>query len=109
MLQLNRVVIIGQVVLGAAAGGSMMEGPWAAIDLAVGPADGSSELSQAVRNSLAILTLLSGNLDLLWDRLDDGKRKEMVHDLRQQTRVLNGLVVGFLEPAHPSPARLDRD
>jgi hypothetical protein len=41
--------------------------------------------------------LLSTNLDLLYDRLDDEKRKKMIRELREQARLLNGLVVSALE------------
>lgn len=65
-----------------------------------GPGDASgleSYLSHTVRTQLTIITLLSTNLDLLYDRLDDEKRKKMIRELREQTRLLNGLVVNALE------------
>jgi signal transduction histidine kinase len=55
------------------------------------------DLSHQVRTTLAIITLLSGNLDLLYDRLDDGRRQDMIHDLRQHTRHLNSLVTDILD------------
>jgi K+-sensing histidine kinase KdpD len=57
-------------------------------------------LSHTVRTQLTIITLLSTNLDLLYDRLDDEKRKKMIRELREQTRLLNGLVVNALEMLH---------
>jgi signal transduction histidine kinase len=54
-------------------------------------------LSHTLRTQLTIITLLSTNLDLLYDRLDEKKRRQMIRDLREQSRLLNGLVVNALE------------
>ncbi len=43
------------------------------------------DLSHELRTSLAILTLVSGNLDRLYDGLDDGQRRKMIQDIRRQT------------------------
>lgn len=62
-----------------------------------GEADMESYLSHTVRTQLTLITLLSTNLDLLYDRLEDEKRRQMIRDLREQARLLNGLVISALE------------
>lgn len=61
------------------------------------PSDRSVGLAHELRTSLAALTLLSGNLDLLYDRLDDARRRKMIRDMRRHMHRLNGLVVDILE------------
>ena len=56
------------------------------------------DLSHEVRTLLTIMTLISGNLDLLYDRLDDEKRRQMIRTMRKHTRLLCDLVTaGYLE------------
>lgn len=56
------------------------------------------DLSHEVRTQLAIMALVSGNLDLLYDRLDDEKRQKMIRTMRKHTRLLCDLVnSGYLE------------
>jgi signal transduction histidine kinase len=50
------------------------------------------DIAHELRTSLAIITLLSGNLEILYDRLDDDRRRKMIGDIRQQTRHLNGII-----------------
>jgi len=57
----------------------------------------AADLPHAVRTRLAIITLLSGNLDILYDCLDDDKRREMIRDLRTHAHLLNKLVCDILE------------
>jgi hypothetical protein len=40
---------------------------------------------------------LSGNLDLLYDRLDDVRRRKMIRDMRRHMHRLNTLVGNILE------------
>ena len=54
------------------------------------------DLAHELRTSLAILTLLSGNLDLLYERLDDDRRRRMIRDMRAQMRKLNTLIADAL-------------
>jgi len=54
------------------------------------------DLSHELRTALAIITLLSGNLDLLYDRLDDRERRRMIRDIRKQTQKVNDLVANAL-------------
>ena len=77
--------------------------------MAVGAADKDVELDPArrpqlpgrdihheLRTELAAITLLSGNLDLLYERLDDEKRRKLIKDLRKHTHALNDLASDLL-------------
>ena len=44
------------------------------------------DIAHALRTRLAVITLLSGNLDMLYERLEDEKRRKMIRDLRLHTR-----------------------
>jgi K+-sensing histidine kinase KdpD len=50
------------------------------------------DLSHDVRTSLAIVTLLCGNLDLFYDQLPDDERRRMIVKLRAEMARLNELV-----------------
>jgi K+-sensing histidine kinase KdpD len=50
-----------------------------------------------LRTSLAIITLVSGNLDLLYERLDDEERQRMIRSIRKHTQKLNDLIGDMLE------------
>lgn len=63
-------------------------------------ADG--DLAHELRTSLAIVTLLSGNLELLYDRLNDEKRRKMIGDIRKQMQRLNALTDDVLELCNDS-------
>jgi two-component system cell cycle sensor histidine kinase/response regulator CckA len=56
-----------------------------------------SNVSHELRTPLSVLVLTTGNLDALYDRLDDARRRRMIRDLREQTRVLNDLISDVLE------------
>jgi PAS domain S-box-containing protein len=56
-----------------------------------------SNVSHELRTPLSVITLLSGNLDRLYDRLGDEKRRKMIRDIRDQGQVLNELVGDVLE------------
>jgi signal transduction histidine kinase len=56
-----------------------------------------SNVSHELRTPLSIITLLSGNLDTLYERLDDEKRRTMIRDIRTHTRALNDLISDVLE------------
>ena len=59
------------------------------------PGPGVSEeaaLAYELRTLLGIITLVSGNLDLLYERLSDDQRRKMIWDLRTYTRKLNDLI-----------------
>jgi PAS domain S-box-containing protein len=56
-----------------------------------------SNVSHELRTPLSVITLVSGNLDTLYDRLEDHRRRGMVRDIREQTRLLSGLIEDVLE------------
>jgi light-regulated signal transduction histidine kinase (bacteriophytochrome) len=57
------------------------------------------DLSHELRTILAIITLISGNLDLFYERLDEEKRRSMIRDIRTHTRKLNTLIDDVLNPS----------
>ncbi len=56
-----------------------------------------SNVSHELRTSLSTVTLTSGNLDMLYERLSDDERRKMVQDIRKQMRILNNLIGDVLE------------
>ena len=68
-----------------------------------------SDVSHELRTPLSILTLVVGNLDRLYDRLDDDKRREMVRSLRKQVTLLNDLVGDVLEMSRIDGGRISRE
>lgn len=58
-----------------------------------------SNISHELRTPLSIITLLSGNLDTLYDRLEDEKRRGMIRDIRKQAQLLDDLIGDVLEIA----------
>lgn len=56
-----------------------------------------SNVSHELRTPLSVITMTVGNLDMLYDRLDDRRRREMIRDLRTQARLLNELIGDILE------------
>lgn len=55
------------------------------------------DLSHELRTTLGVLTLVSGNLDLLYDRLNDEQRQKMIRDMRIHTQKMNDFLVDVLE------------
>lgn len=69
--------------------------------------DGNADLSHELRTSLAIITLLSGNLDLLYEQLDDRKRQRMIRDIRKHTQKVNDLIGEVLQICNdPGPVTM---
>lgn len=56
-----------------------------------------SNVSHELRTPLSVITLISGNLDTLYERLDERKRRKMVRDVREHAQVLNELIGRILE------------
>lgn len=56
-----------------------------------------SNISHELRTPLSVITLLSGNLDTLYDNLSDQKRRHMVQNIRKHAQVLNDLFENILE------------
>jgi signal transduction histidine kinase len=61
-----------------------------------GVSDTFRDLSHEVRTSLAIVTLLSGNLDLFYEQMQEDERRRLVQNLRKQMARLNELVADVL-------------
>ena len=68
-----------------------------------------SNVSHELRTPLSVITLLSGNLDMLYERLDDGKRRKMVQDIREYGRVLNDLIDNVLEISRIDSQRVSHE
>lgn len=60
------------------------------------------DVAHELRTSLAIITLLSGNLDILYERLDDVKRRRMIRDIRKHTQRLSDSIKDVLEGGNES-------
>ena len=58
-----------------------------------------SNISHELRTPLSIITLLSGNLDTLYERLGDEKRRSMIRDIRRHAQVLDELIGDVLDIA----------
>jgi PAS domain S-box-containing protein len=56
-----------------------------------------SNVSHELRTPLSIVTLLVGNLDRLYQRLDDEGRRKMIRSIRDQISLLNDLIDDVLE------------
>jgi len=56
-----------------------------------------SNVSHELRTPLSVISLASGNLDMLYERLEDDKRRQMIRDIREHARVLNDLIGSVLE------------
>ena len=54
-------------------------------------------LSYELRTILAVITLVSGNLDLLYDQLNDEQRQKMIRDIRKHTEKMNDFIADVLE------------
>lgn len=61
-----------------------------------GSPDPAFDLAHELRTSLAVVTLASGNLDRLYERLDDGQRRKMIRDIRQHMHKLNSAIGDLL-------------
>ncbi len=56
-----------------------------------------SNVSHELRTPLSVITLLSGNLDGLADRISPERRQQMIRDIRRQAQVLDELIRDVLE------------
>jgi PAS domain S-box-containing protein len=65
-----------------------------------------SNVSHELRTPLSVIALVSGNLDTLYARLDDSKRRKMIRDIREHARVLDDLVGSVLEVSRIDSQRI---
>ena len=56
-----------------------------------------SNVSHELRTPLSVITLIVGNLENMYNRLDNEQRLKMVKEIRTETRVLAELIDGVLE------------
>ncbi|MCB9080041.1 MAG: response regulator [Anaerolineaceae bacterium] len=68
-----------------------------------------SNVSHELRTPLSVITLLSDNLDGLYDRLDDAKRRKMIRDIQKHTESLNNLIGDVLEISRIDSGRIAMD
>jgi two-component system phosphate regulon sensor histidine kinase PhoR len=68
-----------------------------------------SNVSHELRTPLSVIALVSGNLDRLYDRLDDEKRQKMIRDIREYAQVLNDLIGDVLELSRIESGRISMD
>ena len=68
-----------------------------------------SNVSHELRTPLSVITLLSGNLDALGDRIAPDKRRHMVRDIRRQAQVLDELIRDVLEISSIDSGRITPD
>lgn len=68
-----------------------------------------SNASHELRTPLSTITLISGNLDTQYDRLDDAKRRKMIKDIRKQIHILNELVDGVLDISRLDQGRISME
>jgi PAS domain S-box-containing protein len=56
-----------------------------------------SNVSHELRSPVSLITMLAGNLEMLYHRLDDARRLEIIADIRSNTRALTDLIGSVLE------------
>ncbi len=65
-----------------------------------------SNVSHELSTPLSVITLLADNLDTLYERLDDDKRRQMIRDIQKHAQVLNDLIEGVLEASRLDSERI---
>lgn len=68
-----------------------------------------SNVSHELRTPLSVITLISDNLEGLYDRLDDTKRRKMIRDIQKHTESLNNLIGDVLEISRIDSGRISMD
>lgn len=68
-----------------------------------------SNVSHELRTPLSVIALVSGNLDRLYDRLPDERRRKMIRDIREQAQVLNELIGDVLEISRIESGHISMD
>jgi PAS domain S-box-containing protein len=68
-----------------------------------------SNVSHELRTPLSVIALVSGNLDVLYERLSDEKRQRMIRDIRQHAQVLDDLVGDVLEISRIESGRISME
>ena len=68
-----------------------------------------SNVSHELRTPLSVITLVGDNLDTLYDRLDDSRRRKMIHDIQKHSQVLKDLIGDVLELSRIDSARISEE
>ncbi len=68
-----------------------------------------SNISHELRTPLSIITLLVGNLDALFERLDEERKRKLIRDIRGHIQVLNDLISNVLEVSRLDGGRLSKE
>jgi PAS domain S-box-containing protein len=68
-----------------------------------------SNVSHELRTPLSVITLVSGNLDTLYERLDDHRRHKMIQDIRAYVREMNHIVGNVLEVSRIDSGRVSME
>lgn len=68
-----------------------------------------SNVSHELRTPLSIIALHSGNLDTLYERLDDERRRKLIREVRVQAGLLDELIGDLLELSRIDSGRLPVD
>ncbi|NOK57816.1 MAG: hypothetical protein GFH27_549287n120 [Chloroflexi bacterium AL-W] len=66
-----------------------------------------SNVSHELRTPMSLITMLTGSLEMLYPRLDDTKRLEIIRDVRKHARVLSDLIGDVLEISRIDSGRFD--
>ncbi|NTU81021.1 MAG: GAF domain-containing protein, partial [Chloroflexales bacterium] len=65
-----------------------------------------SNVSHELRSPTSLITMLAGNLEMLYERLDDARRLEVVGEIRKHARALSELIGDVLEISRIDGGRL---
>jgi PAS domain S-box-containing protein len=68
-----------------------------------------SNVSHELRTPLSVLTLVGDNLDTLYERLDDNRRRKMIRDIQKHTQILNDLIGDVLEISRIDSGRVSME
>jgi PAS domain S-box-containing protein len=68
-----------------------------------------SNVSHELRTPLSIITLISGNLERLYGRLSDERRRKLIRDIRDQAQILNDLINDVLEISRIESGRVSME
>lgn len=68
-----------------------------------------SNVSHELRSPVSLITMLAGNLEMLYNRLDDERRLEIIADIRANTRALTDLIGSVLEISRIDGGRFPAD
>ncbi len=68
-----------------------------------------SNVSHELRSPTSLITMLAGNLEMLYSRLDDPRRLEVIGEIRKHARHLSDLIGSVLEISHIDSGRVASD